>query len=97
MKTLFIISKSPFQHPEVTSTLNLVSEGDTILLIHDAVFALKHMPDDFWNGLESLVGKKVNLYALAEDCEARGIESDDAMVDYDGFIELIAAADKVVQ
>jgi sulfur relay protein TusB/DsrH len=95
--TLFIISKSPFLHTEAANALELVSEGDTILLIHDAVVALKHAPDDFWTALESLAGKKVNLYALEEDCEARGIVSDDALVNYDGFVDLIVSADKVVQ
>jgi len=96
MKSLFILSKSPFMYPETASTLKLVSRGDAILLIHDAVVILKHAPQHLWETLESLAGKEVHLYALEEDCEARGIESNVPKVTYDDFIDLIIDFDRVV-
>ncbi len=96
MNTLFILSKSPFMHPQTASTLKLASKGDGVLLIHDAVVILKHAPQRLWEALESLVGKGVHLYALEEDCEARGIESDIPKVTYDGFVDLITDFDRVV-
>jgi tRNA 2-thiouridine synthesizing protein B len=96
MNTLFILSKSPFMHPETASMLKLVSKGDAILLIHDAVVILKHAPQQVRDALESLLGKEVHLYALEEDCDARGIKSDVRKVNYDGFVDLITRFDKVV-
>ena len=96
MKTLFILSKSPFMHPEAASTLKLASKGDAILFIHDAVVALKHAPRYFSEALESLAGKEVHLYALEEDCEARGIESSIANVTYERLVDLIADSKRVV-
>lgn len=96
MNTLFILSKSPFMHAETASTLKLVSKGDAVLLIHDAVVGLKDAPQNFRQTLESLVGKEVHLYALEEDCEARGIGSDIPKVTYDGFVDLITRFDRVV-
>ena len=69
--------------------------GDAILLIEDAVYALFEASDV----LEEVI-LDIPVYVLEADILARGITNRDDLsitaVDYDGFVELTEAHDKVL-
>ena len=96
MAMLHIVNKSPYQNGTLESCLNHVLEGDTVLLIEDAVYAaLKG--GRAANALASVKG--VKIAALSADLKARGIGEDKMVdgvdtVDYGGFVDLVTACDK---
>ena len=84
MAMLHTVNKSPYEKSALESCLNHVSEGDTVLLIEDGVYA---------------VVKGVKSAALEADLKARGIGGDKItdgveVVDYGGFVDLVEANDK---
>ena len=94
---LHIVNKSPFEKRALESCLRLAQPGNALLLIEDAVYAAVH-----GNALEPRirdVARRVAIYALAPDLEARGMKDAaiDAveLVDYAGFVDLVAAHETV--
>ncbi|MYA18007.1 MAG: sulfurtransferase complex subunit TusB [Gammaproteobacteria bacterium] len=71
----------------VDACLAAAAEGDAVLLIGDGVFAY-HRAE----------APKVRFGILAEDAEARGVEPGSMveLLDYDGFVEWVAAFPKSV-
>ena len=69
--------------------------GDAILLIEDAVYALFEASD-----VLTEVILDIPVYVLEADVLARGVSNRDDLnitaVDYDGFVELTEAHDKVL-
>ncbi len=86
---LHIVSKSPFSHDALQRCLAVLTPGDMLLLIEDGVLAHASptplLPAD---------GNAV--FTLSADAAARGISLPANAVDYAGFVDLVARADKSV-
>lgn len=94
MKTLHVLSSSPFSDSRLSSCLRLLGRGDGLLLCGDATYAAQ--PDtSHAEALAALQG--VALYALDEDIQARGLKpaADIQQVDYPGFVALACQFSKV--
>ena len=95
---LHTVNKSPFERNTLESCLKHAKKGSAILLIEDGVYgALKGTT--MTKKVEEAL-KKVSIYALYPDIEARGMQ-DRALdgiklIDYSGFVDL-AAEHKSVQ
>lgn len=90
---LHIVNKSPYQSQGLIQSLQTLADKDSIILIEDGVYSLTNPA-----GLENLPGSK-RLYALHDDCVARGIKVDAnsaTAVDYSGFVDLVANHEKSV-
>lgn len=72
---------------DVPSCLPFIADDDALMLCGDAVYALRQP-----------LNQSMSLYALAEDIQARGLESftQAKTVDYSEFVALCAAYTKVV-
>jgi len=92
MTMLHIVNKSPNQTTALASCLRLAADGQSILLIEDAVYAATKSGAAGAGIAEAL--KRVKVYALQPDLEARGVAGSVAdgitMVDYGGFVDLVA-------
>jgi len=94
---LHIVNKSPFQTTTLDSCLRVARPGNALLLIEDAVYAVAK-----GSAVESRIrqaAEMLEIYALAPDLEARGMK-DAAMdgvrlIDYEGFVDLVAAHEPV--
>jgi len=94
METLFVFSKSPWARRDMETWLPRVREQDQVLLIQDAVLALRSACSDLSESLAPLKGR---LWALEADLEARGVKAQEAgVVDYRGAVELILEANRVL-
>lgn len=97
MSMLHIVNKSPFERNALESALGHALEGDSILLIEDAaVGAIKG--SQFADTIASALSDK-SVYVLGGDLNARGINDDRIIdgikiVDYTGFVDLVAECDK---
>ncbi len=96
MAMLHIVNKSPYETSTLESCLNHAKEGDTVLLIEDAVYAAMK-GGRAANALTAAKG--VKFAALSADLKARGIGEDrivegTEVVDYGGFVDLVEANDK---
>lgn len=93
MSTLHVLSHSPFGDERLTSCLRLVGASDALLLSGDAAYALQPGTAPF-SALES---RKVKLFVLAEDAQARAVQVPDwaEAIDYPAFVELSIQYDKV--
>ncbi|MDD0972263.1 MULTISPECIES: sulfurtransferase complex subunit TusB [Pseudomonas] len=93
MSTLHVLSHSPFGDERLTSCLRLLGASDALLLSGDAVYALQPGTAPF-SALES---RKVKLFVLAEDAQARAVQVPDwaEAIDYPAFVELSIHHDKV--
>ncbi|WP_040263766.1 sulfurtransferase complex subunit TusB [Pseudomonas massiliensis] len=93
MATLHVLSASPFTDGRLGSCLRMLGPDDGLLLCGEAVQALRPGTEIFAR-LARLSSTK--LYALMEDCEARGLEAEAAQqLDYPAFVELSLAYDRV--
>ncbi|UIN54470.1 sulfurtransferase complex subunit TusB [Pseudomonas kribbensis] len=86
MSTLHVLSHSPFGDERLTSCLRLLGASDALLLCGDAAYALQPGTAPF-SALES---RKVKLFVLAEDAQARAVQVPDwaEAIDYPAFVEL---------
>ena len=93
MSTLHVLSHSPFGDDRLSSCLRLLGSTDTLLLSGDAVYALQPGSAPFL----ALQDKKISLFVLLEDVQARAIEIPDwaKVIDYPAFVELSIDHDKV--
>lgn len=94
MKTLHVLSSSPFSDDRLSSCLRLLASGDGLLLCGDATYATQP-GNSHAEALAALQG--VALYVLAEDIQARGLEPAAAIeqIDYPRFVALACAFSKV--
>ncbi|WP_438299037.1 sulfurtransferase complex subunit TusB [Pseudomonas sp. NMS19W] len=93
MSTLHVLSHSPFGDERLTSCLRLLGTADALLLCGDAAYALQ--PDTApFSALET---RRVKLFVLAEDAQARAVQVPDwaEAIDYPAFVELSIHHDKV--
>ncbi len=89
---LHIINKSPLEKSALESCLSVATEGSTLLLIEDAVYA-ETRGNAFEARLQAAQGR-FKICVLTPDLEARGM-ADRLMagvtsVDYGGFVDLAA-------
>ena len=87
---LHLINKSPFTATSLDSCLRYAKKGSPILLFEDAVYGA--MAGTALEGKITDIMKDYSLYALKEDCMARGVSSlipGVKEVDYTGFVELV--------
>jgi len=93
MSTLHVLSHSPFGDERLTSCLRLLGASDALLLSGDAVYALQPGTAPF----SALETRKVKLFVLAEDAQARAVQVPDwaEAIDYPAFVELSILHDKV--
>ena len=72
------------------SIVDMTWKGDGVLLLQDAVLAIKS--SQFSMKLSDLNGKGVNVCALDADAEARGVNPPPwvELVTYDDIVELLA-------
>lgn len=95
--TLHILFESPFAGHALEECRRVAGAGDALLLAGDGVYALAGTAAD---ALHALRADGIALFALAEDCAARGIASAEVpglgAVDYGGFVELTLAHERSV-
>jgi len=93
---LHIVNKSSFSTGSMTSVLRVAKkDGGAVLLIEDGVYAaVKNSASE-----ASLKAAGMPVYVLQPDADARGLQSklmDGVnMVDYGGFVDLVAGHDNV--
>ncbi|SHM79757.1 sulfurtransferase complex subunit TusB [Phytopseudomonas punonensis] len=94
MKTLHVISSSPFSDDRLSSCLRLLGSDDGLLLCGDATYATQP-GSSHAEALAALQG--VSLYALDEDIQARGLKPAVAIerIDYPRFVALACEFSKV--
>lgn len=97
MSTLHTVNKSPFNTNALKSCLDHCTDGDAVLMIEDGVYG-----GLTGTALADQVAAKagsVTIFVLAPDADARGLPQDRMIkdvgrVDYDGFVDLVAAHDR---
>lgn len=91
MSTLHLINRSPFGTHILQELASAVSQGDHVLLIEDGVYAAS-------GTTAGLLPESVALWALEEDCTARGVIPSDpsSTVDMAGFVALTATTHRTV-
>ncbi len=96
MSILHTVNKSPFQKSDLESCLAHVNTNDAVLMIEDGVYGA--MSGTKFSVLTS--NSDADIYCLKADLDARGIEPDKLtdgvkLIDYDGFVDLVAQNDAV--
>lgn len=99
MPTLHTVNKSPFEQKSLVTCLSVCKADSSVLLIEDAVVGALRNTRLSHKILVSLASG-VKVYALNEDLEARGLPLDRlidqiGIVDYAGFVDLVAKNTKV--
>ena len=95
---LHTVNKSPFEKNSLKTCLRLALPGSDILLIEDAVYAAMAGTEVSGEVADALSRHK--LHALGPDLASRGIDPGSLIegvevVDYEGFVDLVANNDKV--
>ncbi len=93
---LHIVNKSPCDRNALDSCLRLAQDGSSILLIEDGIYAAvanAAEADKIADRMENL-----SFYALGPDVAARGLSDTPLIegidvVDYEGFVDLVAGHD----
>ena len=94
---LHTVNKSPFEHSALDTCLRYARQGASVLLIEDGVYAAARDTAVAHKMQEAL--KRVQVYALKPDVEARGMQNrvmdGVRLVDYAGFVDLVVEHDAV--
>ncbi len=96
MPTLFVLSHAPHTDPLEGRRLDMARTGDAVVLIEDAVYAAGAVETPLSPHLNEAAARGISLYVLEPDLQARGMETDLPVVDYDGLVDLIAEYDRSV-
>lgn len=96
---LHIVNKSPFERNSLESCMRMAKEGSTVLVIEDGVFAVTKGGNSEKSLKSLMASKKISVCALWPDLEARGMADNVIdgvkMVDYGGFVDLVAECSNV--
>jgi tRNA 2-thiouridine synthesizing protein B len=93
MATLHVVSSSPFTDSRLSSCLRTLGPKDGLLLCGEAVQGLR--AGTAWAQRLQHV-PAAQLYALSEDCQARGLgEVAAKQIDYPAFVELALTYQRV--
>lgn len=98
MAMLHTVNKSPFERNSLQSCLQHLLTGSSVLLIEDGVYgAMKGtgVADKVQQAMDG-----VKFYVLGPDLKARGMKDEQVIegvkvIDYDGFVDLVAEHDNV--
>lgn len=95
---LHIVNKSPFERNALDGCLRTSSNGSAILLIEDGIYAALSGTAVSEKMSQALQGRKI--YVLGPDLLARGMRAEQVIdgvkvVDYAGFVDLVAEHDNV--
>jgi tRNA 2-thiouridine synthesizing protein B len=98
MSILHTVNKSPFEKNSLASCLKFASDGGSVLLLEDGVYAVLQGTEVEDAVIDAL--SRVSVYVLGPDLKARGFAEDRIIdgvkvVDYGGFVDLAAGNDKV--
>lgn len=93
---LHLINKSPFERTALDSCLRLAQPGGSVLLLEDGVYAALANAAHA-EKISSRMGE-FSFYVLGPDVAARGLRDQPLIdgievVDYGGFVDLVAAHD----
>lgn len=98
MSMLHTVNRSPFERNSLTTCLDHLSDGASVLLYEDGVYGALTGT----TVADALKGAMSNaaVYVLGPDLKARGLDEGRLIdgvkvVDYSGFVDLSAEADKV--
>ncbi len=99
MSTLHTVNKSPFERNALQSCVGHLLSGDALLMIEDGVLGARK-GTSATAAIQAALAKG-NVYALASDLAARGLRPEQLidgvqMVDYDGFVDLVAEHSRTV-
>ena len=96
MTLLHTVNKSPFESNTFDACLGYAKDGSTVLLIEDGVYAAT-TGNSAAEKIKNASG--VTFAVLGPDLQARGLEGKLAdgikVVDYEGFVNLVAEHDSV--
>jgi tRNA 2-thiouridine synthesizing protein B len=95
VKTLHLISASPFQSLTLDNALPLLADQDALLLMGDAAYLLQKSPRS--DALLEKLPVGIKGFVLREDVEARGLSETSRFnaIDYEDFVSLCVTYDKV--
>ena len=98
MAMLHTVNKSPFERNTLTACLMLARKGSSVLLVEDGVLAALDCTAHS-DRIMAAVGD-LKIYVLGPDFHARGLDEKNIIdgieiVDYAGFVDLVAAHDNV--
>ena len=98
MSNLHTVNKSPFEKNALSSCLEHATDGASVLLFEDGIYAALR-GTEVADKVERAMGS-VKVFVLGEDLKARGFGEDRlisgiSVVDYAGFVDLAAEADAV--
>ena len=98
MAMLHIVNKSPFERNSLQSCMRMAKEGSSVLLIEDGIYA--SMKNTSVSAMVRDAAKGIRFHVLGPDLEARGMNEYgliDGMnvVDYEGFVDLVAEHDNL--
>lgn len=93
---LHLINKSPFERTALDSCLRLAQSGSSVLLLEDGVYAA--LANAVHATKISSRMSEFSFYVLGPDVAARGLQDQPLIdgievVDYGGFVDLVAAHD----
>jgi len=97
MAMLHTVNKSPSERNSLDSCLGHAKAGSSVLLFEDGIYAVVK-GSAAAGRIQKASG--VSIYALGPDLKARGIGEDQiiegvTVVDYGGFVDLVAKHDNV--
>lgn len=89
MPTLFVLQKALSPNGGINRAAKLAKSGDGLVLLQDAVLALRSPIAQ--GTIEKVRRNGVSVYALKPDMEARGVQesANVSAIDYDDLVELI--------
>lgn len=95
---LHIVNKSPFERNALESCLRFAGNGSAVLLIEDGIYAALSGTAVSKKMSQAMQHSKV--YVLGSDLLARGMRAEQVIdgikvVDYAGFVDLVAEHDNV--
>lgn len=98
MSTLNVVNKSPFEKRTLEQCLKRIGEGDSVLLIEDAVICA--VSGTAVQDQLAASAEQSKLYVLVPDLEARGFADANLLesverIDYAGFVDLVVKHDRV--
>ena len=98
MATLHTVNKSVFERNSLKSCLRFATEGSSVLLIEDGVVGAMQGTRLAAHIAQAM--EKITIYALGPDMQARGLRENQVIdgiriVDYEGFVDLTTAHDRV--
>ena len=93
MALLHTVNKTPFERNSLESCIRLAIKGSSILLTEDGVYGA--ITGTAKSDLVANAMGDLSIFVLGPDLDARGISKDKLIdgikvVDYDGFVDLVA-------